>query len=100
MGGSRGHLHTRVGVFLGLLPGSWVPADVSTFPAPRFLVFLSDGKRGLCLKKGDRTIHFCWFPDSFVASSEVVQYKDMVWVGGSSGKALSIDLAGFEVPDI
>ena len=81
-------------------PGSWVPADVSTFPAPRFLVFLSNGKRGLCLKKGNRTIHFCWFPDSFMASSEAVQYKDMVWVGGSSGEALSIDLAGFEAPDI
>ena len=77
--------------------GSWVPA---TFPAPRFPVFLSDDRRSLCLKKGDQTIHFCWFPDSFRARSAVAQYKDMVCLGGWSGEVLSIDLAGFEVPDI
>ena len=76
---------------------SWVPA---TFPAPRFPVFLSDDKRSLCLKKGDQTIHFCWFPDSFEAFTHVAQYNDMVCIGGTSGEVLSIDLAGFEVPDI
>ena len=81
-------------------PESWVPANVSTFPAPRFPVFLSDDNRSLCLKKGDQTIHFCWFPDSFVACSKVAQYKDMVCLGGWRGEVLSIDLAGFEVPDI
>ena len=78
-------------------PGSWVPA---TFPAPRFPVFLSDDKRSLCLKKGNQTIHFCWFPDSFMAYSKVAQYKDMVCLGGWGGEVLCIDLTGFEVPDI
>ena len=78
-------------------PESWVPA---TFPAPRFPVFLSGDQHSLCLKKGNQTIHFCWFPDSFVAYSNVAQYRDMVCVGGRYGEVLCIDLAGFEVPDI
>ena len=81
-------------------PRSWVPADITTFPAPRFLIFLSNDGHSLCLKKGGQTIHFCWFPDSFAARSKVAQYKDMVCIGGKRGEVLSIDLAGFEVPDI
>ena len=77
-----------------------VSVGVTTFPAPRFPVSLSDDKRSLCLKKGGQTIHFCWFPDSFEASTEVGQYKDTVCLGGRGGEVLSIDLARFKVPHI
>ena len=80
-------------------PGSSVPADVTTFPAPRLPVFISNDRRSLCLQKGNQTIHFCWFPDSFQASS-IAKYKDLVCIGGEHGEILSIDLGGFEVPDI
>ncbi|KAF8325406.1 quinon protein alcohol dehydrogenase-like superfamily [Cantharellus anzutake] len=56
--------------------------------------------RSLCVKHQDATLHICWLPDFFEASTTVNYDKDKVWIGGQGGEIIFVDLSEFKLPTV
>src|SRR5260370_31984296 len=84
-------------VTLDEIPPPVLGSSPSLPPAPRFPITLDQSS--LCAKCGDVTMHVCWFPDRFNASTPVMQHGSDVCIGGEEGEIAFINLEGFQLPD-